>query len=69
MHTITYCLILNIATLDDFSLYLQSRLQFLDKNDQASQTKNGKALSGGEQSFTTLSLLLAIGESLETVSQ
>jgi DNA repair exonuclease SbcCD ATPase subunit len=39
-----------------------------DQNDQGSQTKDVKALSGGERSFTTLSLLLAIGESLETVS-
>lgn len=37
-----------------------------DRNDESSQTKDVKALSGGERSFTTLSLLLAIGESLET---
>ncbi|KAL3792589.1 hypothetical protein HJC23_005559 [Cyclotella cryptica] len=37
-----------------------------DQNDQGSQTKDVKALSGGERSFTTLALLLAIGESLET---
>ncbi|KAL3811194.1 LOW QUALITY PROTEIN: hypothetical protein ACHAXA_004496 [Cyclostephanos tholiformis] len=34
--------------------------------DAHSQTKDVKALSGGERSFATLSLLLAIGESLET---
>jgi chromosome segregation ATPase len=34
--------------------------------DSHSQTKDVKALSGGERSFATLSLLLAIGESLET---
>ena len=34
--------------------------------DEGSQTKDVKALSGGERSFATLSLLLAIGESLET---
>jgi structural maintenance of chromosomes protein 6 len=33
---------------------------------QASQTKDVKALSGGERSFMTLSLLLALGEHLET---
>ena len=37
-----------------------------DRKDESSQTKDVKALSGGERSFTTLSLLLAIGESLET---
>ena len=37
-----------------------------DNGDGQSQTKDVKALSGGERSFTTLSLLLAIGESLET---
>jgi chromosome segregation ATPase len=35
-------------------------------SSQASQTKDVKALSGGERSFTTLSLLLALGERLET---
>lgn len=35
-------------------------------NSQASQTKDVKALSGGERSFTTLALLLALGERLET---
>ena len=34
--------------------------------DTHSQTRDVKALSGGERSFATLSLLLAIGESLET---
>ena len=38
-----------------------------DANDHKSQNKDVKALSGGERSFTTLALLLAIGESLETV--
>jgi len=37
-----------------------------DHKDASSQTKDVKALSGGERSFATLSLLLAIGESLET---
>ncbi|KAL7469954.1 hypothetical protein ACHAXS_010192 [Conticribra weissflogii] len=37
-----------------------------DNKDQKSQTKDVKALSGGERSYATLSLLLAIGESLET---
>lgn len=37
-----------------------------DNADEHSQTKDVKALSGGERSFATLSLLLAIGESLET---
>lgn len=37
-----------------------------DNTDESTQTKDVKALSGGERSFTTLSLLLAIGESLET---
>lgn len=42
-------------------------MQFLQNNaDEHSQTKDVKALSGGERSFATLSLLLAIGESLET---
>lgn len=35
-------------------------------NDPDSQTKDVKALSGGERSYTTISLLLALGESLET---
>jgi len=34
--------------------------------NEASQTSDVKALSGGERSFTTLSLLLALGEQLET---
>lgn len=34
--------------------------------DAKSQTNDVKALSGGERSFVTVSLLLAIGESLET---
>jgi len=37
-----------------------------DNKNQTSQTKDVKALSGGERSFTTLALLLALGESLET---
>jgi chromosome segregation ATPase len=37
-----------------------------DNTDASSQTKDVKALSGGERSFVTLSLLLAIGERLET---
>uniref|UniRef100_A0A7S1GII4 RecF/RecN/SMC N-terminal domain-containing protein n=1 Tax=Cyclophora tenuis TaxID=216820 RepID=A0A7S1GII4_CYCTE len=36
-----------------------------DSNDD-SQTDDVKALSGGERSYTTLSLLLALGERLET---
>jgi chromosome segregation ATPase len=39
---------------------------FKSNTDEHSQTKDVKALSGGERSFATLSLLLAIGESLET---
>ena len=34
--------------------------------NEASQVSDVKALSGGERSFTTLSLLLALGENLET---
>jgi chromosome segregation ATPase len=43
-------------------------LDLVVQNDssQASQTKDVKALSGGERSFTTLALLLALGEQLET---
>jgi len=37
-----------------------------DNTDESTQTNDVKALSGGERSFATLSLLLAIGESLET---
>ena len=37
-----------------------------DNKDEMTQTNDVKALSGGERSFTTLSLLLALGESLET---
>eukprot|EP00978_Attheya_sp_CCMP212_P038460 scaffold190887_cov50-Attheya_sp.AAC.2 len=37
-----------------------------DNTNEMSQTKDVKALSGGERSFTTLSLLLALGENLET---
>jgi chromosome segregation ATPase len=37
-----------------------------DNRDENTQTNDVKALSGGERSFTTLSLLLALGESLET---
>ena len=42
-------------------------MNFLQSNmDEHTQTKDVKALSGGERSFATLSLLLAIGECLET---
>ena len=47
----------------------QQRLNLVvqkDNMNEASQTKDVKALSGGERSFTTLSLLLALGENLET---
>lgn len=37
-----------------------------DNQNQHTQTKDVKALSGGERSYVTLSLLLALGESLET---
>lgn len=37
-----------------------------DNTDAGSQTTDVKALSGGERSFTTLALLLALGECLET---
>merc|ERR1719273_2672073 len=37
-----------------------------DNTNEMSQTKDVKALSGGEKSYTTLSLLLALGENLET---
>lgn len=37
-----------------------------DSTQEATQTKDVKALSGGERSFTTLALLLALGERLET---
>jgi chromosome segregation ATPase len=37
-----------------------------DSADTNSQQKDVKALSGGERSFTTIALLLALGESLET---
>eukprot|EP00554_Chaetoceros_debilis_P004872 CAMPEP_0194084796 /NCGR_PEP_ID=MMETSP0149-20130528/14920_1 /TAXON_ID=122233 /ORGANISM="Chaetoceros debilis, Strain MM31A-1" /LENGTH=1202 /DNA_ID=CAMNT_0038767545 /DNA_START=99 /DNA_END=3707 /DNA_ORIENTATION=+ len=37
-----------------------------DANNENSQTADVKALSGGERSYTTLSLLLALGECLET---
>jgi chromosome segregation ATPase len=37
-----------------------------DNTNQGSQTADVKALSGGERSYTTLSLLLALGECLET---
>ena len=40
--------------------------QLQDNTDESTQTNDVKALSGGERSFATLSLLLAIGESLET---
>lgn len=37
-----------------------------DSMNEMTQTKDVKALSGGERSFTTLALLLALGEHLET---
>jgi chromosome segregation ATPase len=37
-----------------------------DSTQESTQTKDVKALSGGERSFTTLALLLALGERLET---
>ena len=37
-----------------------------DSGDTNSQQRDVKALSGGERSFTTIALLLALGESLET---
>lgn len=37
-----------------------------DSADANSQQKDVKALSGGERSYTTIALLLALGESLET---
>ncbi|KAL7539962.1 hypothetical protein ACHAWF_012462 [Thalassiosira exigua] len=37
-------------------------------DEHSSQTKDVKALSGDERSYTSLSLLLAIGESIETLS-
>ena len=37
-----------------------------DNADVNSQTNDVKSLSGGERSYTTLALLLALGESLET---
>lgn len=37
-----------------------------DNADENSQTDDVKSLSGGERSYTTLALLLALGESLET---
>jgi len=37
-----------------------------DNMDEKSQTKDVKSLSGGEKSYATLSLLLALGENLET---
>ena len=37
-----------------------------DVADENSQQKDVKALSGGERSFTTIALLLALGENLET---
>lgn len=36
-----------------------------DKEDDTTRSKNVKELSGGERSFTTLALLLALGESIE----
>ncbi len=36
-----------------------------DNMNDASQLDNVKSLSGGERSFATLSLLLALGESIE----
>lgn len=46
---------------DELNLIVQKNM-----NDPNSQTKDVKALSGGERSYTTISLLLALGESLET---
>ena len=37
-----------------------------DSADQNSQQSDVKALSGGERSFTTIALLMALGESIET---
>jgi chromosome segregation ATPase len=37
-----------------------------DSGNENSQQKDVKALSGGERSFTTIALLLALGEMLET---
>ena len=37
-----------------------------DNTDENSQTRDMKALSGSEKSYATLSLLLALGENLET---
>lgn len=37
-----------------------------DSFDEKSQQRDVKALSGGEKSFTTIALLLALGEMLET---
>ena len=37
-----------------------------DSEQESTQTDDVKALSGGERSFTTLALLLALGERLET---
>jgi len=37
-----------------------------DNTNQNSQTKDVKSLSGGEKSYATLALLLALGESIET---
>lgn len=37
-----------------------------DNANENSQTDDVKSLSGGERSYTTLALLLALGESLET---
>lgn len=34
--------------------------------DETTQSKSVKELSGGERSFTTLALLLALGESIES---
>lgn len=34
--------------------------------DDTTETRDVKALSGGERSFTTLALLIALGENLET---
>lgn len=37
-----------------------------DARDESTQSNNVKELSGGERSFTTLALLLALGESIES---
>lgn len=36
-----------------------------DNQDEATQSENVKELSGGERSYATLALLMALGESIE----